>query len=212
MKIPGSVHLIEHPLLKHKLTMLRDKNTRSKEFREITEEMAMLMGYEVLKNLPLKKKKVITPLERTTGWQISGKKLAIIPILRAGIALADGLKKLLPMAKTGHIGIFRDPKTLKAIRYYHKLPKDIKKRLCILVDPMLATGHSAKAAIDILKKEGAKTIKFLCLVSCPEGIKEITKYHPDIEIYTAVVDRQLNDHGYILPGLGDAGDRIFGTK
>jgi len=204
--------VIEHPLLKHKLSILRDRKTSSKDFRAIVEEMAMLMGYEILKTVKLKKLKVETPLEKTAGFVISGKMLTIIPILRAGLGLSTGLAKLLPMARIGHIGMFRDPKTFEAIQYFHKLPSDIDKRLNIIVDPMLATGHSARAAIEILKRNGAKNIKFLCVISCPEGISEVHRHHPDVEIYTAAIDRCLNDHAYILPGLGDAGDRIFGTR
>ena len=206
------VIVIEHPLLKHKLTILRNKNTSSKDFRAIVEEMAMLMGYEILKTVKLKRLKVETPLEKTTGFAISGKMLTIIPILRAGLGLSTGLAKLLPMARIGHIGMFRDPKTFEAIQYFHKLPSDIGHRLNIIVDPMLATGHSARAAIEILKRNGAGNIKFLCIISCPEGISEIHCHHPDVEIYTASIDSRLNDHAYIFPGLGDAGDRIFGTK
>ncbi|MCD6413116.1 MAG: uracil phosphoribosyltransferase [Elusimicrobia bacterium] len=206
------VFVIDHPLLKHKLTILRDRNTSSRDFRAVVEEMAMLMGYELLKDIKLKRIKVSTPLESTTGFVISGKMLTIIPILRAGLGLSAGLKKLLPMAKVGHIGIFRDPKTFNAIEYFHKLPPDIGKRLNIIVDPMLATGNSARAAIELLKRNGARKIKFLSIISCPEGIAEVRRHHPDVPIYTAVIDRQLNDHAYILPGLGDAGDRIFGTK
>ncbi len=206
------VFVIDHPLLKHKLTILRDKNTSSRDFRAVVEEMGMLMGYEVLKDIKLKKTRVSTPLEMTTGFVISGKMLTIIPILRAGLGLSSGLKKLLPMAKVGHIGIFRDPKTFNAIEYFHKLPSDIGKRMNIIVDPMLATGNSARAAIELLKRNGARKIKFLCIISCPEGITEVRRHHPDVPIYTAVIDRQLNSHAYILPGLGDAGDRIFGTR
>jgi len=206
------VIVVDHSLLKHKLTILRDKNTPSKDFRAIVEEMAMLMGYEILKDVKLRKLKVQTPLEKTDGFAISGRMLTIVPILRAGLGLSAGLSRLLPMARTGHIGMFRDPETFEAIQYFHKLPPDMKNRLNIIVDPMLATGHSGRAAIEILKRNGARNIKFLCLVSCPEGIDELQRHHPDVDIYTAAVDRCLDNHAYILPGLGDAGDRIFGTK
>ncbi len=201
-----------HPLIQHKLTLMRDKNTGSKDFRELLTEIAMLMGYEITKDIPLKDVEIETPIQKTSSKVVAGKKLAIIPILRAGLGMVDGLVSLMPAAKVGHVGLYRDPETLKPVEYYCKLPQDIGERDIIVVDPMLATGGSAVAAIDLLKSKGAKSIKLANLVAAPEGIAEVQKYHDDVNIYVASVDERLNEHGYIIPGLGDAGDRLFGTK
>ncbi|CCL81725.1 uracil phosphoribosyltransferase [Clostridioides difficile] len=201
-----------HPLIQHKLTLMRDKNTGSKDFRELLNEIAMLMGYEITKDIPLKDVEIETPIQKTSSKVVAGKKLAIIPILRAGLGMVDGLVSLMPAAKVGHVGLYRDPETLKPVEYYCKLPQDIGERDIIVVDPMLATGGSAVAAIDLLKSKGAKSIKLANLVAAPEGIAEVQKYHDDVDIYVASVDERLNEHGYIIPGLGDAGDRLFGTK
>ncbi|HBF6745424.1 TPA: uracil phosphoribosyltransferase [Clostridioides difficile] len=201
-----------HPLIQHKLTLMRDKNTGSKDFRELLTEIAMLMGYEITKDIPLKDVEIETPIQKTSSKVVAGKKLAIIPILRAGLGMVDGLVSLMPAAKVGHVGLYRDPETLKPVEYYCKLPQDIGERDIIVVDPMLATGGSAVAAIDLLKSKGAKSIKLANLVAAPEGIAEVQKYHNDVDIYVASVDERLNEHGYIIPGLGDAGDRLFGTK
>lgn len=201
-----------HPLIQHKLTLMRDKNTGSKDFRELLTEIAMLMGYEITKDIPLKDVEIETPIQKTASKVVAGKKLAIIPILRAGLGMVDGLVSLMPAAKVGHVGLYRDPETLKPVEYYCKLPQDIGERDIIVVDPMLATGGSAVAAIDLLKSKGAKSIKLANLVAAPEGIAEVQKYHDDVDIYVASVDEKLNEHGYIIPGLGDAGDRLFGTK
>ncbi|ENY8963214.1 uracil phosphoribosyltransferase [Clostridioides difficile] len=201
-----------HPLIQHKLTLMRDKNTGSKDFRELLTEIAMLMGYEITKDIPLKDVEIETPIQKTSSKVVAGKKLAIIPILRAGLGMVDGLVSLMPAAKVGHVGLYRDPEILKPVEYYCKLPQDIGERDIIVVDPMLATGGSAVAAIDLLKSKGAKSIKLANLVAAPEGIAEVQKYHDDVDIYVASVDERLNEHGYIIPGLGDAGDRLFGTK
>ncbi|ACI18965.1 uracil phosphoribosyltransferase [Dictyoglomus thermophilum] len=206
------VIVVDHPLVQHKLTKLRDKNTGPKEFRELLFEISSLMLYEVTKNLPTKEVEVETPLGIAKGKVLDNKDLAIVPILRAGLVMADGMLQILPSAKVGHIGLYRDPETLKPVQYYTKLPEDIDKREVIVVDPMLATGGSAVAAISILKAKGVKDIKFVCIISAPEGIETLRNSHPDVDIYTAAIDERLNDHGYIIPGLGDAGDRLFGTK
>jgi len=206
------VIVVDHPLVQHKLTKLRDKNTGPKEFRELLFEISSLMLYEVTKNLPTKEVEVETPLGTAKGKVLDNKDLAIVPILRAGLVMADGMLQILPSAKVGHIGLYRDPETLKPVQYYTKLPEDIDKREVIVVDPMLATGGSAVAAISILKAKGVKDIKFVCIISAPEGIETLRNSHPDVDIYTAAIDERLNDHGYIIPGLGDAGDRLFGTK
>lgn len=208
----GTVHLISHPLIQHKLSILRRKETSTKDFRELVNEIAMLMGYEVSRDLPLEDIEIDTPIIKTVQKQVAGKKLAIVPILRAGIGMVDGFLNLIPAAKVGHIGMYRDEETLQPVEYLVKLPDDIDQRHIFLVDPMLATGGSAILAIDSLKKRGASTIKFICLVAAPEGVKALQEAHPDIEIYTASLDEKLNEHGYIVPGLGDAGDRLFGTK
>lgn len=207
-----NVHILDHPLIQHKVTIIRDINTGPKEFRELVEEVAMLMGYEVTRNLPLEEVEIETPLCKTRSKVISGKKLGIVPILRAGLGMVNGMLRLIPAAKVGHIGLYRDPETLKPVEYYCKLPTDIHERELIVLDPMLATGGSACAAIDFLKQRGANSIKLMCLIAAPEGIEAVCQKHPDVEIYTAAVDEYLNDHAYIVPGLGDAGDRLFGTK
>lgn len=208
----SKVIVTDHPLIQHKLTLMRQVSTGSKDFRELLTEISMLMAYEVTKNLPLEEVEIETPIVKTKSKVISGKKLGIVPILRAGLGMVDGFVKLIPNAKVGHVGLYRDPETLKPVEYYSKFPKDIEEREMIIVDPMLATGGSAVAAIDVLKANGAKNIKLVNLVAAPEGIEEVQKYHDDVDIYVASVDEKLNDHGYIVPGLGDAGDRIFGTK
>ncbi|MEG1311697.1 MAG: uracil phosphoribosyltransferase [Romboutsia sp.] len=208
----SKVIVTDHPLIQHKLTLMRDKNTGSKDFRELLTEITMLMGYEITRNLQLEDVEIETPVVTATSKVISGKKLGIVPILRAGLGMVDGLVNLIPAAKVGHVGLYRDPETLQPVEYYCKLPQDIEEREMIVVDPMLATGGSAVAAIDVLKARGAKTIKLANLVAAPEGISEVQKYHPDVDIYVACIDEKLNDHGYIVPGLGDAGDRLFGTK
>jgi uracil phosphoribosyltransferase len=206
------VTVIDHPLIQHKLSILRDVNTGSKDFRDLLEEIAMLMGYEVTRNFQLEDIEIETPICKTKAKVLTGKKVAIIPILRAGLGMVDGMLRLIPAAKVGHIGLYRDPKTLKPVEYYCKLPADIEERDIIVVDPMLATGGSASDAITLLKKRGAKNIKLMNLIAAPEGIETVLKTHPDIEIFVAAVDEKLDENGYIVPGLGDAGDRIFGTK
>lgn len=212
MKEYKNVTVMEHPLIQHKLTILRDKNTGVKEFRELVEELALLMGYEVTRNLTLEDTEVETPICKTSSKVIAGKKLGIVPILRAGLGMVDGMLRLIPAAKVGHIGLYRDPETLKPVEYYCKLPSDVAERDLIVLDPMLATGGSAVAAITFLKERGAKSIKLVNLIAAPEGVAAVAEAHPDVEIYVAAVDERLNDHGYIVPGLGDAGDRLFGTK
>lgn len=208
----SELHVMEHPLIAHKLTNMRRKETGSKDFRELLDEITMLMGYEVTRNLPLEDVEIETPLCKMTGKMISGKKLAIVPILRAGLGMVNGLLTLIPVAKVGHIGLYRDPETHRPVEYYCKLPTDISERLVIVVDPMLATGGSAVDALSMLKEKGCKNLRFVCLVAAPEGVDAVQKAHPDVDIYTAALDERLNEHAYILPGLGDAGDRLFGTK
>jgi len=208
----SELHVIDHPLIQHKLTYMRKKETGSKDFRELLDEIAMLMGYEVTRDLPLEDMKIETPLCPMTGKVISGKKLAIVPILRAGLGMVDGLLELVPVAKVGHIGLYRDPETHLPIEYYCKLPMDISERIVIVVDPMLATGGSASDALTKLKERGCAHLRLMCLVAAPEGVAAVQKAHPDVDIYVAAVDEKLNEHAYILPGLGDAGDRLFGTK
>lgn len=207
-----NVFIMDHPLIKHKLSLIRDKNTGSKEFREMIGEIAMLMCYEATRDLPLQEVEIETPVAVAKTQVISGKKLAFVPILRAGIGMVDGVMQLVPAAKVGHIGLYRDPESLKPVNYYCKLPGDIEEREVIVLDPMLATGGSAVAAIDLIKSKGACNIKFMCIIAAPEGIKALTEAHPDVAVYCASKDLHLNEHGYIVPGLGDAGDRIFGTK
>lgn len=207
-----NVNVMTHPLIQHKVTLIRSVDTGTKDFRELLEEIALLMGYEITRDLPLEDVKVQTPLVETVGKQIAGKKVGIVPILRAGLGMVNGLLELMPMAKVGHVGMYRDPKTLQPVEYYCKLPSDLSERRIIVTDPMLATGGSAAAAISLLKEKGAKEIQLMCLVAAPKGVEVVNKAHPDVRIYVAALDEKLNDHGYILPGLGDAGDRIFGTK
>ncbi|MEA1939842.1 MAG: uracil phosphoribosyltransferase [Candidatus Caldatribacteriota bacterium] len=204
--------ILDHPLIQHKLTLIRDKNTKVKEFRELVDELSNLMAYEVTREIELKEIEIETPIGKTQSKVISGKNIAIVPILRAGLGMVEGVLKLIPAAKVGHIGMYRDPKTLEPYEYYAKLPTDICERKVIIVDPMLATGGTAVACIDYLKKTKTLDIKFMCLIAAPEGIEKIQKHHPDIKIYTAAIDEKLNSHGYIVPGLGDAGDRLYGTK
>ncbi|SHK24296.1 uracil phosphoribosyltransferase [Geosporobacter subterraneus DSM 17957] len=207
-----NVFVMDHPLIQHKLTLIRDKNTGSKEFREVVKELAMLMGYEVTRNLPLEEIEIETPVSKTKSKVIAGRKLGIVPILRAGLGMVDGMLSLIPAAKVGHIGLYRDPETLEPVEYYCKLPVDVQERELIVLDPMLATGGSANAAIQFIKDRGALSVKLMCLIASPEGVKAVCEAHPDVEIYVAAIDEKLNDHAYIVPGLGDAGDRLFGTK
>ncbi|MDR0326017.1 MAG: uracil phosphoribosyltransferase [Oscillospiraceae bacterium] len=204
--------LLTHPLIQHKLTILRDKNTGVKEFREIVGEIAMLMCYEATRGLPLEEVDVITPVAPARSKIVSGKKLALVPILRAGLGMVEGMLNLVPSAKVAHIGLYRDPETLQPVEYYCKLPPDIMERDCFILDPMLATGGTAAAAARYLKEAGARSVKLLCILAAPPGMEKLESCHPDVEIITCAIDRQLNEHGYIVPGLGDAGDRIFGTK
>ena len=208
----GQLHIIDHPLIQHKLTYMRKKETGSKDFRILLDEISMLMGYEVTRDLPLRDYEIETPITKMTGKVISGKKLAVIPILRAGLGMVNGILELVPVAKVGHIGLYRDPDTHKPVEYYCKLPTDIGERIVIVVDPMLATGGSASDAITMLKKRGCTNIRLMCLVAAPEGVEAVQAAHPEVDIYTAALDEKLNEHAYIVPGLGDAGDRLFGTK
>ena len=208
----GKVHVFDHPLILHKLSVLRDKDTPVKEFRELIGEIAMLMCYEATRDLPVEDVKVQTPVAVADCKRLAGKKIAIVPILRAGLGMVDGMVSMIPNAKVGHIGLFRDPETLEPVKYYFKMPPDIEERDVIVVDPMLATGGSASASLTFMKEAGAKHIKLMCIIGCPEGVGRIQADHPDVDIYVAGLDERLNDHGYIVPGLGDAGDRIFGTK
>jgi uracil phosphoribosyltransferase len=204
--------ILDHPLIQHKISLLRDKNTITKEFRELVSEISMLMGYEVTRGMPLKEVEIETPVGMAKSKVISGKKLGLVPILRAGLGMVDGMIKLLPMAKVGHIGLYREPDTLRPVQYYCKLPDDAADREIVILEPMLATGGSAAAAINLLKEKGVRAIKIMCLIASKQGIETINARHPDVEIYCAAVDDKLNEHGYIVPGLGDAGDRLFGTK
>ena len=208
----SQLHVINHPMIQHKLTIMRKKETGSKDFRQLLNEISLLMGYEVLRDLPLEDIPIETPICKMTGKEIAGRKLAIVPILRAGLGMVDGLHTLVPVAKVGHIGLYRNEETHKPVVYYCKLPEDIQKRLVILTDPMLATGGSACDAISMLKEKGCNNIRLMCLVGVPEGISKVQAEHPDVDIYVAAVDDHLNSDAYIVPGLGDAGDRIFGTK
>ena len=208
----GTVHLIDHPLVQHKLTLMRRKDASTNSFRQLLHEVSALMAYEVLRDIPMHEVEVETPLERTVGNVIDGKKLVFASILRAGAGILDGMLTVVPGARVGHIGLYRDPRTLVAVEYYYKMPGELHERDVVVVDPMLATGHSAVAAVERLKETRPKSIKFVCLLTCPEGLAAMDHAHPDVPIYTAAVDRELDEHGYILPGLGDAGDRIFGTK
>lgn len=208
----STFHVVDHPLIQHKLTIMRRVGTSSKDFRQLLDEISMLMGYEVTRNLPLREVEIETPIQKAKLNMIAGKKLAIVPILRAGLGMVDGLLRLVPVARVGHIGLYRDPDTHEPVEYYCKMPPDIDKRLVVIVDPMLATGGSAADAITMVKAKGAKQIMLMCLVAAPEGVKKVQEAHPDVDIYCAALDEKLNDHAYIVPGLGDAGDRIFGTK
>ena len=208
----GKIMVFDHPLIQHKVSMMRDKNTTSKEFRDLAREVAMLMAYEVTRNLPTEEVQIETPICPTTVKMLKGLDVAIIPILRAGLGFVDGMLEIIPNAKVGHVGLYRDPKTHEPVEYYCKLPEDIDKRRVIIVDPMLATGGSAIAAVDFVKKKGAKDIALMFLIAAPEGIEALTAKHPDVDIYIADKDEKLNENAYIVPGLGDAGDRIFGTK
>ena len=208
----GKVYIFDHPLIQHKLSIMRDKNTGTKEFRELLEEISMLMVFEVTRDLPTEEKIIETPICSMKARVLSGKKVAIIPILRAGLGMVDGVAKLIPSARIGHIGLYRDPNTLQPVEYYCKLPSDSEKRELLLLDPMLATGGSASAAITYIKQRNCHNIRLVCLIAAPEGIEKVRQDHPDVNIYVAGCDEKLNEHGYIVPGLGDAGDRLFGTK
>ena len=208
----GQLHIIDHPLIQHKLTYMRKKETGPKDFRQLLDEISQLMAYEVTRDLPLKTIEIETPICKTNANIISGKKIAVVPILRAGLGMVNGILELVPVSKVGHIGLYRDPETHQPVEYYCKLPPDVQDRLTIVVDPMLATGGSASDAITMLKNRGCQTIRLMCLVAAPEGVQKVQKEHPDVEIYVAALDEKLNDHAYIIPGLGDAGDRLFGTK
>lgn len=207
-----NVITFDHPLIQHKISLIRSKDCGTREFRTVVGEISMLMGYEVMRDLETELVEIETPMEKMKGPMLKGKKLAIVPILRAGLGMVDGMLSLVPSAKVGHVGMYRDEETLEPKEYYCKLPEDISQRIVIIVDPMLATGGSADAAVEFVKKQGAKQIKFVSILAAPEGVKRLSDAHPDISIYCGAVDRELNEHGYILPGLGDAGDRIFGTK
>ena len=208
----SKVHVFDHPLIQHKLSIMRSKDTGTKEFRELLEEISMLMVYEVTRDLPTEEVEVETPICRCKTKMLAGKKLGIVPILRAGLGMVDGVTRLVPAARVGHIGLYRDPETLKPVEYYCKLPADCAEREVFVVDPMLATGGSSVAAIRMLKEKGCKKIHFLCIIAAPEGVKAMQEAHPDVDVYIGALDEHLNEHGYIVPGLGDAGDRIFGTK
>ncbi|MEP6765749.1 MAG: uracil phosphoribosyltransferase [Gemmatimonadaceae bacterium] len=207
-----TLSVIDHPLVRHKLTLLRDRTTSTKQFKELVDEIAMLMAYEATRDLALEQTSVDTPLESTSGWTVRGKKLTLVPILRAGLGMVEGILRLIPSARVGHIGLYRDHDTLEPVDYYFKVPGDAAERDFLLLDPMLATGGSAAAAVASLKRAGATRIRFLCLVAAPEGVARLARAHPDVPVLTASLDRELNEQGYILPGLGDAGDRLFGTR
>lgn len=208
----GKVVVLDHPLVQHKVSLMRDKTTGTKQFRELAEELGMLLCYEITRDLPLKQIEVETPVAMARTNVLAGKKLGIVPILRAGLGMVDGIVQLIPAARVGHIGLYRDPESLEPVEYYCKLPSDSAERDMIVCDPMLATGGSAAAAIDFLKQRNVKSIKLACIIAAPEGVERVQKKHPDVDIYLAALDQKLNEHGYIVPGLGDAGDRIFGTK
>jgi uracil phosphoribosyltransferase len=208
----ANLTVLAHPLIQHKITLLRDKRTPTRDFKQLVNEIAMLMAYEVTKDLPLEPVEIETPLERTRGHQVAGKKLTLVPILRAGLGMVEGIAQLIPSARVGHIGLYRDHDTLEPVDYYFKIPSGEQDRDFFVLDPMLATGGSAVAAVTALKRAGAQRIRFLCLVAAPEGVRRMLGSHPDIPVYAAALDRELNDRGYILPGLGDAGDRLFGTR
>jgi uracil phosphoribosyltransferase len=208
----SAVHVISHPLVQHKLTIIRDKSTGPKDFRDLVEEVSLLMAYEVTRDMPLEDHEVETPIGKTVGKVLTGRQVGVVPILRAGLGMVNGVLKLIPAAKVGHVGVYRDPDTLKPVEYYCKLPVDVEERQVIVLDPMLATGGSAAAAIEYLKEKNVTSIKFMCLLAAPEGIELLQREHPDVPIFTAAIDERLNEHGYIIQGLGDAGDRLFGTK
>ena len=208
----SKVHVIDHPMVQHKLTIMRDKETEPKDFRQLLNEISLLMGYEITREIPLEEIEIETPIRKTIAKRVSGRKMAIIPILRAGLGMVDGLLNLVPVAKVGHIGLYRNEKTHEPVVYYCKLPEDINDRFVIVTDPMLATGGSSCDALQMLKDRGCTNIKLMCLVAAPEGIKKVQEAHPDVDIYAAAIDERLNENAYIVPGLGDAGDRIFGTK
>lgn len=208
----GRFVVCDHPLIQHKMTFLRDKNTDTKQFRELVDELSTLLAYEVTRDIPLETVKIETPVTETEGRVVAGRMLGLIPILRAGLGMVDGMLKLLPSAKVGHIGLYRDPETLKPVEYYFSLPSDVTERELIVLDPMLATGGSANAAIRSLKARGCRPSKLVCLIAAPEGVRAVQEEHPEVDIYVAALDKCLNDHGYIVPGLGDAGDRLYGTK
>ncbi len=208
----SKLFVMDHPLIQHKLSMIRDKSTSAKDFRELINEVSLLMAYEVTRDLPLEEVEIETPIQKCTCNIISGRMIAVVPVLRAGLGMVDGIMELVPAAKVGHIGVYRDPETLNPVEYYCKLPVDIEERIVIVVDPMLATGGSASAAIGFIKQRGCKKIKLMNLIAAPEGVERVQKDHPDVDIFVAAMDERLNDHGYIIPGLGDAGDRLFGTK
>lgn len=208
----GEIYVMNHPLIEHKISYLRRKDVGTKEFREVIGEIAQLMCYEATRDLKTKEVEIQTPIAKTTGRELDGKKLAIVPVLRAGLGMVDGMLSLIPAAKVGHIGLYRDPETLEPVEYYCKLPADCDEREVFVVDPMLATGGSSSAAISMLKEKGVKNIRFLCIIAAPEGVRRMRESHPDVDLYVGALDEKLNEHGYIVPGLGDAGDRIFGTK
>lgn len=208
----GEIYVMNHPLIEHKISYIRRKDVGTKEFREVIGEIAQLMCYEATRDLKTKEVEIQTPIAKTTGRELDGKKLAIVPVLRAGLGMVDGMLSLIPAAKVGHIGLYRDPETLEPVEYYCKLPADCDEREVFVVDPMLATGGSSSAAISMLKEKGVKNIRFLCIIAAPEGVRRMRESHPDVDLYVGALDEKLNEHGYIVPGLGDAGDRIFGTK
>lgn len=208
----GKLVICDHPLIQHKLTIIRDKDTNTKQFRELVDEVAMLMAYELTRDLPLEDVTVNTPMAQTQGRQVAGRTMGLVPILRAGLGMVDGVLRLLPSAKVGHIGMYRDHDTLRPVEYYISLPSDVEERELIVIDPMLATGGSANAAIDMLKKRRCRPTKLMCLIAAPEGVKAVQELHPEVDIYLAALDERLDDNGYIIPGLGDAGDRLYGTK
>ncbi|WP_428684146.1 uracil phosphoribosyltransferase [Reyranella sp.] len=212
MSLPHSIHVVTHPLVQHKLTKLRDKATSSTNFRRLLREIGLLLGYDATRDLPMVQTRIETPIEAMDAPMLDGKKLVVVPILRAGLGLAEGVTDLVPLARVGHVGLYRDPRTLQAVEYYLKIPQDISDRDVIVCDPMLATAHSAIAAVDRLKESGAKRIKFICVLGSEQGARTFAEVHPDVPVFAAAIDAKLNEHGYIVPGLGDAGDRLFGTK
>ena len=212
MSLPHSIHVVSHPLVQHKLSKMRDKETSSTNFRRLLREMGLLLGYDATRDLPLVERDIATPIEAMKAPLLDGKTLVVVPILRAGLGRAEGIIDLVPLARMGHVGLYRDPRTLQAVEYYFKIPQDISDRDVIVCDPMLATAHSAIAAVDRLKESGAKRIKFICILGSEQGARAFAEVHPDVQVFAAAIDAKLNDHGYIVPGLGDAGDRLFGTK